>query len=223
MYFVKHELYFVKHDAHEQICKNSVTYFFQVEFFVSSYNLPCIPCTMLPVVLHSETVFRDGSRKNPWACYRKSQGQDDMYTKLVLHLYVVKESCQCLMSALTSLEATGKPLATSIFNLVQDLLSYLESGTSNFWPRNGQAFAKIKALRPHQTSQRFSSRVIKISWKNYRSIWKLTVCLHSTKQLGSLIHGNYRPWVITSLIIETFQTQEPSAQVLEEFQILCEL
>ena len=145
MYFVKHELYFVKHDAHEQICKNSVTYFFQVEFMVSSYNLPCIPCTMLPVVLHSGTVFRDGSRKNPLACYRKSQGQDDIH-KIGITFVLCKRKLSASYVSTYQSWSYWEPFATSIFNLVQDLLSYLESGTSTetFGPETDRLLQKLK-------------------------------------------------------------------------------
>ena len=51
-----------------------------------------------------------------------------LYPEISLHFYFLKENCQRLMCALTSLEERESPLACKVFNLLEDLKAYLKSG-----------------------------------------------------------------------------------------------
>ena len=53
-----------------------------------------------------------------------------IYPEICLQLYFIKENCQCLMTVLTMLEAKGSPLACTVYNLLEDLRSYLRAGVS---------------------------------------------------------------------------------------------
>ena len=54
------------------------------------------------------------------------------YHEISLQLYFIKENCQHLIAVLTSLEAKEAPLACTVYNLLDDLRSYLKSGVSKF-------------------------------------------------------------------------------------------
>ena len=53
-----------------------------------------------------------------------------IYPEIRLQLYFIKENCQRLMAVLTSLEAKDVPLACTVYNTLEDLRSYLRSGTT---------------------------------------------------------------------------------------------
>lgn len=51
-----------------------------------------------------------------------------IYTEICLQLYFIKENYQRLMDVLTSLQAKETPLACTVYNLLEDLHSYLRTG-----------------------------------------------------------------------------------------------
>ena len=51
-----------------------------------------------------------------------------IFPEICLQLYFLKESCHRLMTGLTSLEAKETPLACTVYNLLEDLRSYLRAG-----------------------------------------------------------------------------------------------
>lgn len=53
-----------------------------------------------------------------------------IYNETCLQLYFIKENCRRLMAVLTSLEAKEVPLACTVYNLMEDLWSYLRGGIS---------------------------------------------------------------------------------------------
>ena len=56
-----------------------------------------------------------------------------------------KENCQRLMNVLTALEARDTPLACSVFNMMEDLRSYLLTGTTKeqFGEETDRLLAKL--------------------------------------------------------------------------------
>ena len=51
----------------------------------------------------------------------------EIYPELRLYMSFIKESCSCLMSSLTSLEATRDPLACTVYNTIQHHTRRIES------------------------------------------------------------------------------------------------
>lgn len=53
-----------------------------------------------------------------------------IYPEILLQSTFISENCQHLISSLKSLEATRDPLACKVFNLMEDVRSYLEAGAT---------------------------------------------------------------------------------------------
>ena len=53
-----------------------------------------------------------------------------LYLEIQTQLHFIKENCYRLMYCLTSLEASNTTLASSVFNTLEDLRSYLLAGVS---------------------------------------------------------------------------------------------
>ena len=70
-----------------------------------------------------------------------------IYSEICMQLYFIKENCQRSMAALTALEAEKTPLACTVYNLLEDLRSYLRAGTSRpvFGPETDRLLSKFTA------------------------------------------------------------------------------
>ena len=53
-----------------------------------------------------------------------------IYPEITLQLYFIKENCHRLMVVLTAMEGKGSPLACTVYNMLEDLRSYLRAGIS---------------------------------------------------------------------------------------------
>ena len=78
-----------------------------------------------------------------------------IYHEISLQLYFIKENCQRLIAILTSLEAKEAPLACTLYNLLEDLRSYLRSGVSksSFWYRDRQTTCQVFSGAKKKTHQ----------------------------------------------------------------------
>ena len=90
----------------------------------------------------------------------------EIYPEISLQLYFVKENCQRLMAVLTSLEANETPLACTVYNLLEDLRSYLRAGASKdrFGPETDRLLDKFAADQKRKYV------------KSFQTIFKLSLC-----------------------------------------------
>ena len=56
----------------------------------------------------------------------------DIYTELKLYMSFITEHSACLTTVLTSLEATMKPLACTVYNVLQDVRGFLAAERTSF-------------------------------------------------------------------------------------------
>ena len=144
-----------------------------------------------------------------------------IYPEICLQLYFIKENCQCLITVLTSLEAKASPLACTVYNLLEDLRSYLRAGiTKNSFGSETdhlldklpiekkraqiKLFQAVFALSLQKLETRLDSHP---AYPHYKA-----VRIFDPRQLPTLTHniGDYT--AIKSL-------EDPSPELLEEWLI----
>ena len=144
-----------------------------------------------------------------------------IYPEICLQLYFIKENCQRLMTVLTMLEAKGSPLACTVYNLLEDLRSYLRAGVSrtSFGEETDRLLDKLpnekkkKQIDSFQDVFGFSLKKLEThldshpAYPHYKA-----VRIFDPRQLPTLNHniGDYT--AIKSL-------QDPSPELLDEWLI----
>ena len=69
----------------------------------------------------------------------------ELYPEICLQLHFIKENCQRIMSVLTSLESKETPLACTVYNLLEDLRTYLKTSSmkTSFGIETDRLLAKL--------------------------------------------------------------------------------
>ena len=148
------------------------------------------------------------------------QNKDD-FNNLRINLNFVEENSNRLISSLKCLEETPSPLATRVYNVIEDLRLYLTAGTkkTNFGPNTD---ALLKDLNPHEQkmvaasfNKLFEKSLEKLS-KHIDShpVYALykALRLFDPRQLPTLSHDIKDYSAISELA-------NPSAALLDEFLI----
>ena len=86
-----------------------------------------------------------------------------LYPQICMQLHFIKENCQRLMDVITSLEERKRPLACLVYNLLEDLRSYLCAGSTkeNFGTNTDLCLSK------------FSQPEKKKHLKSFQGVYKL--------------------------------------------------
>lgn len=144
----------------------------------------------------------------------------------MLQLYFLKENCQRLMNVLTALEARDTPLACSVFNMMEDLRSYLLTGTTKeqFGEETDRLLAKLgqterkKMVKSFHKVFQLSLNKLDLHLRNLPAYdYYKAVRIFHPRQLLSLSHD-----------IDTYGTQipalvNPSTELMEEWLIYTQL
>ena len=91
-----------------------------------------------------------------------------IFPEICLQLYFLKENCHRLMTGLTSLEAKETPLACTIYNLLEDLRSYLRASCTmtTFGTETDRLLAKLS--EPERRKQiKLFQKVFSLSLKKF--------------------------------------------------------
>ena len=145
----------------------------------------------------------------------------EIYPEIVLQLHFIKESCQRLMNVLTALEEKKTPLASKVFNLLEDLVAYLKAGSKKnlFGTETDRLLTKLaepgrkKCIKSFQDA--FALSVKKIqghldkhpAYKFYKA-----VRVFDPRQLPTVNHDIAQYDIIPGL-------KNPSPELLEEWLI----
>lgn len=146
-----------------------------------------------------------------------------IYPNICPQLYFDKENYQCLMTVLTMLKAKQSPLACTVYNLLEDLQSYLKAGITknNFGSETNRLLDKLpnEKKRKHFIIKSFQA-VFDISLKKIESHldsllayqYYKAALIFDPRQLSLLTHNIEEYTAIKSL-------QDPSTELLEEWAI----